>query len=704
MILTAAAALLVVVGGIWLVSSLRNASRAPQTGDRSASLSFPTSDPAVPAHEGSVSGTDAGAVLPADEAAGGTDAGAALPADEAAAGSTDAAAGLPADEAAADGTDAGAVLPADVSADGTDAAAGLPADEAAADGTDTGAVPPANEDAADGTDAAAGLSETDAGTPEGGPDGAAPAEAQAEAAAPEPTAEPAPEIMATPEPMYLHLQADPIDAADPGQSVWKYRPELYVKGRSVKSYQREEPIIFGDREEYTRLEGVVTFRGSNMRHNASYGTAKLEQTGFKVLWKNKIGAIDSGYTTWTGVGWNGQPVMVRWPEQLRRVMNLKPEFKDKDGLIEVIYGTLDGNIYFLDAESGEYTRDPIKLGYPIKGSVSIDPRGYPLLFVGQGISKANGHTGKIGWHIYSLLDQERLYFLNGHDKLCYRRHGSFDGVCLLDPETDTVIEGGENGIFYTIKLNTRFDINGPSISVDPEVTSYRYKSALSKELGFENSVAAYGQYAWLVDNSGLLTCFDLNTMKAVWLFSVGDDTDSTIALEPEEDGTLALYTANEVDKQGSSGKSTVRRIDAMTGDEQWSFSVKCKSDGTNGGGAFASPAVGANAYSPYIYYNICRTEGGGTLYCFNKKTGEIVWSRSTERYSWSSPVLVYREDGTGVLVVGNSKGVLRMYDPENGDKVGEIELDGNMEGSPAVFGDILVIGTRSRKIYGVRLL
>ena len=40
------------------------------------------------------------------------------------------------------------------------------------------------------------------------------------------------------------------------------------------------------------------------------------------------------------------------------------EYKSDSELVEVIYGTLDGNIYFLDARTGEYTRDPIELGFP----------------------------------------------------------------------------------------------------------------------------------------------------------------------------------------------------------------------------------------------------------------------------------------------------------------------------------------------------
>lgn len=500
------------------------------------------------------------------------------------------------------------------------------------------------------------------------------------------------------------VRAYSLVSTDPANEEFGLEYGVYVDYERADGYTRPEQMTFGLGEDYTDLEGVITFRGNNFRENASYGTAALAEKDFEIIWKNRIGSIDSGYAVWSGVGWNGQPVMVRWSDEMRQMMNIKEEYKSDSELVEVIYGALDGNIYFLDARTGEYTREPIELGYPIKGSVSIDPRGYPLLYVGQGISKANGHTGSIGWRVYNLLNQEHMYLLNGHDELRFRTHGSFDGVCLLDAETDTIVEGGENGIFYTIKLNTLFDPAAPSISIDPVVTLYRYESAISDELGFENSVAAYGQYAYLVDNSGLMSCFDLNTMTPVWLFDVGDDTDASIALEPQSDGLIALYTANEVDKQGSSGLSTIRKLDALSGEELWNFSVECRSDGDNGGGAFASPALGKNQLSDLIYFNICRTSGGGTLYAFDKQSGAIVWQQSTQRYSWSSPVIVYNEAGEGVVVLGNSGGMIRMYDGRTGEQLSEIEIDGNMEGSPAVFDDMLVIGTRDCNIYGIRIL
>ena len=66
-------------------------------------------------------------------------------------------------------------------------------------------------------------------------------------------------------------------------------------------------------------------------------------------------------------------------------------------------------------------------------------------------------------------------------------------------------------------------------------------------------------------------------------------------------------------------------------------------------------------------------------------------------------MIVYRKDGSGILILAGGKGELRMYNPLTGDKYSEIMLEGKIEASPAVFGDILVIGTRGKRIYGIRL-
>ena len=60
-------------------------------------------------------------------------------------------------------------------------------------------------------------------------------------------------------------------------------------------------------------------------------------------------------------------------------MNMYDWAKQKEGLVEVILATMDGNVYFLDSgDGGTPTRDKLVIGMPFKGAGSLDPRGYPI--------------------------------------------------------------------------------------------------------------------------------------------------------------------------------------------------------------------------------------------------------------------------------------------------------------------------------------
>ena len=137
-------------------------------------------------------------------------------------------------------------------------------------------------------------------------------------------------------------------------------------------------------------------------------------------------------------------------------MHIYEKFKQKENFTEVIYGALDSYIHFYDLETGECTRDKIKIPSCIKGSVTVDPRGYPLLYVGQGIDTNSGEAVKMGYFIFSLIDGKELCFINGRDKFSYIGWGAFDGNPVIDAKTDTMFLPGENGVIYVVKLNTNF--------------------------------------------------------------------------------------------------------------------------------------------------------------------------------------------------------------------------------------------------------
>ena len=516
---------------------------------------------------------------------------------------------------------------------------------------------------------------------------------------PSPSPSPTPKLIAgVEESLYYQQAAVRADYSDPAQNGL-IKTKVYADGEKVSDYSRFDEIKLPASAEYNAVEGVTTFRGSNYRDGGSYGTIPENPSALSILWEKRISGLDS----WSGVGWTGQASAVRWPEELKQQMNIIAEKKAKEDLVEVLYATLDGHIYFLDLDDGEKTRDAINIGAPIKGSLSIDPRGYPLLYCGQGIYDVNGTRVKCGTRIWSLLDQSLLYMINGKDDYALRAWRAFDSAPLVDAKTDTLLQAGENGVLYSVRLNTVWEDD--SISVSPTIDRYVYDQSIDGKLGTENSLAVYNHYAYFATNVGIIQCVDLNTMELVWCFNATDDIDASLVIEVEEDGTVGLYATNEVDIRGSRGTSQMFKLNALTGELLWKTdSDKIYQNDENGGGSFATPAVGKHSLSDLVYFHVARTEDSrGMVYALNKQTGEIVWEYSMGSYGWSSPTPVYTPSGKGYVLVGSSNGMLRLFDGLTGTVVASADLGANIEGTPVVFDDTIVVGTRGSRIFGIRI-
>ena len=467
--------------------------------------------------------------------------------------------------------------------------------------------------------------------------------------------------------------------------------ELYTK--RINLDENAEEIIFDDN--YSEIEGILTFRGNNFRSSPSFGKLKSKPTSLEKKW-----SFTTSSSSWGGgAGWTGQPAVVKWTNDQKKVMNLSDEFKNNEEFVEVIYASLDGNIYFLNAETGEKTRDNIRVGNPIKGSLSIDPRGLPLLYVGEGINE----NYSFGFNIYSLIDGKKLYEID-NDIDAPRGWGAFDSSAIVHGDTDTVIIPGENGIVYKIKLNTNLDRDNKSISIEPNVTKYIYDKR--GQGGVESSIVTYSNLGFFADNSAYINCIDLNTMMPVWSVSAFDDTDATLGLDIEEDDKVYLYSGNEVDKQGLVGLCKIKKIDALTGNFVWEKEFKCESligkDPVNGG-MLSSPVIGRNKLDNIAVFSISRYDGfnSGLLVALDKSTGETVWEFKLDNYAWSSPVDVYDEEGNGYIVQCDSIGNVFVLDGKTGGLINKITLDSNIEASPAIFNNQIFIATRGGNIYRI---
>ncbi|MGL5648482.1 MAG: PQQ-binding-like beta-propeller repeat protein [Clostridium sp.] len=460
---------------------------------------------------------------------------------------------------------------------------------------------------------------------------------------------------------------------------------------NINNFKDVDEIIFDNN--YSEIDGILTFRGSNYRTSPSFGTISGTNNKLTNSWTFKTSSSSWG----GGAGWTGQPSLIRWPEELKSKMNLSSDFKNKKDAVEVIYASLDGNIYFLDLETGKTTRPKIHIGNPIKGSLSIDPRGLPLLYVGEGINENN----PLSFNIYSLLDGKKLYEIAGNDKDATRGWGAFDSSPLIDKETDTLFAPGENGLIYKLKLNSKYDSKKNTISINPKVSKYRYN--LGSKPGIESSMAAFANLGYIADNNGFLQCIDLNNMKPVWYKNLSDDTDATLTIDIENDNPF-IYAGNEVDIQGAVGYCKIKKLNGLNGDISWEKSFKCESllgPSPVNGGMLSTPAV----LNDTVVFSLSRYGGfnSGLLVALDKKTGDIVWEKKLDNYAWSSPTNFKNENGDEFIVQGDSVGNLFLIDGKTGKTLDTLALDANIEASPAIFNDTLVVATRNGTIYGINI-
>lgn len=489
-----------------------------------------------------------------------------------------------------------------------------------------------------------------------------------------------------------------------GKVSWRV---LGPDGKAISTADSPK-VAFGDSSTYTTVPGVLTFRGNNFRNGGAYGKADMPERKMEIAWKKQIPEIRGEGSYWPGAGWTGQPLLVQWPDATRAAMGLPKEF-DKPGFVEAIYPVFGGKIYRLDLASGKEVRDPIEVGWGFKGTASVDPRGYPLLFAGQGLNDTNGTIGPWRFRAFDLIQNKEVWHISGLDPLAPRHDwGAFDSSTLINRETDTLIEPAENGLIYKAKLNTKFDAAAKKVSIAPELQRLRYTTPNSQKYGIENSAVAYRNLMFAADNDGNVFCWDATTLQILWMREVGDDTDASIVLDETPDGVF-LYTGNEVDNRGKTGGERItnlRKIDALSGREIWRHDIPAYFDAGVNGGLLGTPVVGKGEFSDLVFFNVARTTAPreGDLLALDKASGNVVWRRHLTNYSWSSPTMITATDDKQFLVLPDSDGVVHMIDPATGLDVSSLKLGGkNTEATISAFGNMMVVASYDRNIYGIRL-
>jgi len=476
----------------------------------------------------------------------------------------------------------------------------------------------------------------------------------------------------------------------------------------TKQYKPDSNILFDNSSKYTDVEGVLTFRGNNYRDSASWGTADIKEKKLEIVWTQDIGAVSGVGSYWPGAGWTGQPLIVHWPKATREAMGIDSEFKEKD-LVEVAYPVFDSNIYFLDLETGKPTRKPIYTGFSIKGTGSIDPRGYPLFYTGQGMNEMDGKTGPFTYKIFDLIKNKLSYSIPLNDPIAFRTWAASDSSAIVDKATDTLIEPGENGLIYKVKLNSKFDSAAKSVSLNPQVTKFRYRTNIGLEYGIESSAAYYRNLMLFSDNEGGIICLDSNKLEPVWAYNAMDDCDSTVVLEETKTGA-SIYQGNMVAFRGENGQKppyncNLRKYDVLTGELLWQYDVPSIFEAYIHGGMLSTPLIGKDDISDLIIFNIAKTKNAnsGLLIALDKNTGKMVWSKELDTYSWSSPVSILGKDGKTYAIYCDFNGNMNLFDPRTGALLDKIYVGGNVEASPSIYNNMAVVGTYGKKIYGVKI-
>ena len=502
--------------------------------------------------------------------------------------------------------------------------------------------------------------------------------------------------------------------------------DIYNGEKIPAGYTRpaKEKIHMQAGNEYTKARfGIPTFRNNAFRQNASFGEI-TDPGGLHVLWKTEAGnasgrAEDSG-----GYQWTNQPAIIKWSVQVRELSDLFAEKREKKALREVIIAGADGAIRFLDLEDGIPTRSPINPGSPMKGTPSMHPAGYPYMNIGRTLRDIEAKTGKAGLLQYNLYNQKECSISDDANRKNGRGivpAGSFDSTSLIDRISDSVITISADGLLYLTTLHTDFDYRTGTMEVTPcsVVMSSKAEGQDEKSTAVESAHAMYDRFVFYADMGGVLHCVDTDTLTTVWAAETGDAVLAAVALDQRSEDTLDLYTANMLYNRDN-GNAQIRRFNAVDGTEVWCTEIGVKKTDCSKpeSGCAASPVIGENRLQELVYYTVNGLSADGAAFlgvpegtqaalaALEKDTGLIRWARALTSRSISSPTAVYDSDGNGWIIQCARNGSIILLEGLTGKETASLVIQGSIDASPAVYRDILVVGTTgtgTEYVYGISI-
>jgi outer membrane protein assembly factor BamB len=431
------------------------------------------------------------------------------------------------------------------------------------------------------------------------------------------------------------------------------------------------------------VPGLLTFRGNPTR--TYYGRGAVPAAP-KVEWfYPQDGGMCStssakGVTkTWCGMGWTGQPAVF-----------------ERDGRTWVVFGAYDGAVHFMDADTGEDILPPFPTGDIIKGSVTVDPNGYPIVYSGS----RDNYLRAIA--IDRPGEAVELWQLSADAVSPTLWNNDWDGSPLvLD---DFLLEGGENSQFHMVKLNRGYGADG-LVTVDPSLVfntpswDQQVISDLAgnraNEMSIENSVAVSGNTVYWANSGGLVMGWDLGPLvegtgdpQQTFRFWAGDDTDATIVIDAEG----FLYVSVEYERGNARAEEVGQlvKLDPRKPDDPivWSYDDRVAATA----GFWGTPALHDGL--------VINATNGGKLVALDQQTGDERWAIDLTGPTWQSPVVV-----DDVLVYGDCNGVLRGYDVSDPavtpPQLWEVALGGCIEATPAVWDGRIYVGTRGGRFFAL---
>jgi outer membrane protein assembly factor BamB len=366
---------------------------------------------------------------------------------------------------------------------------------------------------------------------------------------------------------------------------------------------------------------------------------------------------------------------------------------------EVRFGAYDRAVHIVDGRTAEEVYEPFVTGDLIKGTVTSDPDGYPLLYTGSRddffriLALDRGDRPVELWRLASDTAPNPVW------------NNDWDGSALVID--DHLLEGGENSWFYVVDLNRDYDADG-KVTVEPRIVlmvpgfdDRLFADLGDQEVSIEGSVA-YDEgrgVAYFANSGGLVQGWDISRVleggrkhRRVFRFWTGEDTDASVVIDEEG----FLYVASELERFNPRSREIgqLLKLDPRNRKEPVVWDIPIPGQGGGDGGIWATPAIWREA--------VFATTNTGRLLAVDRLTGRIAWELDLPPPTWSSPVVV-----DGVLVVGDCAGVLHAYrvgrDPLEGPpkELWTVELGGCIESTPAVWRGMVYVGTRGGAVYGI---